>query len=399
MVVTRRLLLVISTALALVMTTAAPMLGAYGPSQPDPIVQQDLLRVHDIAVVGKTAGVGPVVAVGWRQAVKPGELFVAFSINGGRSYLKKNGTMREFRVAGEGTRGLSLDICGGRIWVGTVVNYPGDDPSDKDVLLTSRTMSGDAGQAFLTDAAADRTVRSVSVACVGNRLLAVAWLESSFGKPRAKLMLRSLEPLGEPTSVRRIFGLGEAQLKGGIAVDASTESVHVAWTAGKKLNILYEGFLVGAGPDPVITRRSSVKLAAGDALHPQVASRGQEVVIAFSQAGKVKARVSGDGGAIFGEPSVVVGTGSRAAPSEALSVDISGPRIVVEASASSGGVITPQRISSNDTGATWDARSFGHVGARVGALRKTSPASSLLVEAWQNNDPGLDTVRGQFERE
>jgi hypothetical protein len=398
MVVKRRLLLAITAVLAVALSGAVPVLGAFGPSQPDPLVQDDLIRVQDVAVVTKTAGVGPVVAVGWRQAAKPGELFVAFSTDGGRSFLKQNGTMRQFRVAGEGTRGLSLDICGGRIWVGTVVNYPGDDPDDKDVLLTSRTMGGQAGQAFLTDAAGNRTARQVSVACVGNRLLAVAWVETSFGKQRAKLMIRSLEPLGEPTSVRQVFGLGAALPQNGIAVDAGTDSVHVAWTAGQKENVLYEAFLIGDGPAPSITRGGDVRLAGGDALLPQVATRGQKVVVVYTDAGKVKARVSGDTGTTFGEPSLVVGTGSRQEPSEAHSVDVSGPRIVVEATASAAGAKVPQRISSNDSGVTWAARDFGHVGARVGALRKTSAESSLLVEAWQNNDPGIDTLRAQFER-
>jgi hypothetical protein len=254
MVAKRRLLLAISAGLALAMAGGTTVLGAYGASQPDPIVEQDLIRVQDIAVVAKTGGVGPVVAVGWRQSAKPGELFVAFSTDGGRTYVKQNGTLRQFRVAGEGTRGLSLDICGGRIWIGSVVNYPGDDPSDKDVLLTSRTMNGQAGQAFLTDAAGNRTARQVSVACVGNRLLAVAWVETSFGKQRAKLMIRSLEPLGEPASVRRVFGLGAALPPGGIAVDASTDSVHVAWIAGAKENVFYESLLIGEGADPPVTR-------------------------------------------------------------------------------------------------------------------------------------------------
>ena len=262
------------------------------------------------------------MAVGWRQAAKPGELFVAFSTDGGHSFQKQNGTMRQFRVAGEGTRGLSLDICGGRIWVGTVVNYPGDDPADKDVLLTSRTIGGQAGQAFLTDAAGDRTARQVSVACVGNRLLAVAWVENAFGKGRAKLMIRSLEPLGEPTSVRRVFGLGEALPQGGIAVDASTDSVHVAWAAGQKENVFYEGFLVGDGADPPITRSGSVKLAAGDALYPQVAARGKKVVVVYTESGKVKARVSGDTGTTVRRAQPRGRQGSRGAPSQAHSVDV-----------------------------------------------------------------------------
>jgi hypothetical protein len=398
MVVKRRLLLAITAALTLAMTAAAPALGGYRSANPDPLAQQELLRVQDIAATGKTQRSGPIVAVGWRQASQPGELFVTYSTDGGSSYLKKDGSQRSFRVAGDGTRGLSLDSCAGIIWVASAANYPGDAATDRDLLLTSRTVTGSPGQAFLTNASASRAVRSASVACVGKKLLAIAWLEQSFGKPRAKLMLRSLEPAGEATSFRKVYGLGEANLKGGIAVDASTDSVHVAWTVGDKKDLRYQRFLVAEGKQPAISRQSSVRLAAKDVQFPQVATRGQKVVIAYSDAGKVKTRISGDSGARFDKPAVVVGTGSRKSPSRVHSADVSGPRIVLEVSASQGGLVTPQRIQSTDSGATWQSSSFGHVGARVGALRKTSPTSSLLAEAWQNNAPGPDTLRAQVEQ-
>jgi hypothetical protein len=38
------------------------------------------------------------------------------------------------------------------------------------------------------------------------------------------------------------------------------------------------------------------------------------------------------------------------------------------------------------------------VGARVGALRKDTQTTSILVEAWQNNSSGTDTIRAQYER-
>lgn len=398
MVVKRRLRLAVTAALTLVMAAAVPAFGEYGPADPDPLAQEELLRVQDIAATGKTRNSGPVVAVGWRQAAKPGELFVTYSTDGGSSYLKKNGQLRSFRVAGDGTRGLSLDSCAGSIWVASVANYPGDEPADRDVFLTSRTVNGKPGQVYLTDAASSRKARSVSVSCVGKKLLAIAWLEQSFGKPRAKLMLRSLEAAGEPTSFRKVYGLGEADLKGGISVDASVDSVHVTWTTGAGKALRYQRFLVAEGQPPAITRQPAVRLAAKDVQLPQVASRGQKVVVAYSDAGKIKARVSGDDGETFDEPALVVSTGSRKAPSRVHSADLSGPRIVVEVSASQGGLITPQRVQSDDLGVTWQSSSFGHVGARVGALRKTSPTSSVLAEAWQNNAPGPDTLRAQIER-
>ena len=311
MVVKRRLRLAVAAALTLAMTAAVPVLGGYGPANPDPLAQEELLRVQDIAATGKTRNSGPVVAVGWRQAAKPGELFVTYSTDGGSSYLKKNGQLRSFRVAGDGTRGLSLDSCAGSIWVASVANYPGDDTADRDVFLTSRTVNGKPGQVYLTDAASSRKARSVSVSCVGKKLLAIAWLEQSFGKPRAKLMLRSLEAAGQPTSFRKVYGLGEADLKGGISVDASTDSVHVAWTTGSGKALRYQRFLVAEGKPPAITRQPAVRLAAKDVQLPQVASRGQKVVVAYSDAGKIKARVSGDDGETFDEPALVVSTGSQ----------------------------------------------------------------------------------------
>lgn len=68
-------------------------------------------------------------------------------------------------------------------------------------------------------------------------------------------------------------------------------------------------------------------------------------------------------------------------------------RIVVEAQASRQGELTPLRIQSPNGGDTWDKRSFGNVGVRVGALRKTSTQDSVLVEAWQNSVPVRALIR------
>jgi hypothetical protein len=130
-----------------------------------------------------------------------------------------------------------------------------------------------------------------------------------------------------------------------------------------------------------------------------VGARGQRTVVAFSDAGRVKAMLSDDDGVTFGPPAKLVPTGSPRTPSQALSADISGPRVVVEVAAYQRGEVKPERVESLDAGTTWQRRTFGHVGARMGALRKTSPTSSLLSEAWQNNTPELDTLRAQYETE
>jgi hypothetical protein len=398
MVVKRRLLLAIPLALTLsLVATASPTLGAFSAARPDPLSRSGIVRVHDIAVVRNTGGEGPVVAVGWREARKPGQLYLTFSLNGGRSYRRANGSFRKFPVLGNGDKGISVDICGGRVWAASIVGYPGDDRGDSDVLLTSRAVRGGAGQAFVTNATYDRTTHAVSLACVGNRLLAIAWLETAAGSTRARLQLRSLEPLGQRPEVRRVLPLGPAQRGGGISLDASNTAVHVAWTADDARNLHYKRFLIGRGADPRVAKRPTRELASGDIRYPQLGLRGNNIVLAYTDVGQVKARISRDGGAQFSDEELIVGTGGMRRPSRAYSVDISAERIVIEALASRRGEHTPQRIQSDDGGQSWDRRSFGNVGVRVGALRKTSATRSLLVEAWQNNASGTDSLRAQYE--
>jgi hypothetical protein len=355
------------------------------------------VRVQDIAVVRKTGGEGPVVAIGWREARSPGQLYLTFSLNGGRSYRRANGTFRKFPVLGDGNKGMSVDICAGRAWAGSVVGYPGDDKGDSDVLLTSRAVTGGAGQAFITNAAYDRRTHDVAISCVGNRLLAIAWLETTNGTTRAKLQLRSLERLGETPSVRRVFPLGTAQRAGGISVDASNNAVHVTWTGDAERNLYYKRFTLGRGADPRITKGRKRRLATGDIRYPEIGLRGNNIVVAYTDVGRIRARISRNGGGTFAQSDVIVGTGGRRKPSRAYSVDISGERIVIDALASRQGEQTPQRIQSRDGGDTWSRRSFGNVGVRVAALRKTSTNGSVIVEAWQNNASGTDTLRAQYE--
>jgi hypothetical protein len=265
------------------------------------------------------------------------------------------------------------------------------------VLLSSRAVRGGAGQAFVTNANFDRRTHDVAISCIGNRLLAIAWIETTSGVTRAKMQLRSLEPLGQTPSVRRVFPLGTAQRSGGISVDASTNAVHVAWTGDAERNLYYKRFALGSGADPRVTRRKTRRLATGDIRFPEIGLRGNNIVIAYTDVGRVRARISRDGGSQYAQSVLIVGTGGPRRPSRAYSVDISGERILIEAIASRQGNFTPQRIQSRDGGTTWDKRSFGNVGVRVGALRKTSQTGSLLVEAWQNNAQGTDTLRAQYE--
>ena len=163
-----------------------------------------------MAVVRKTGGVGPVVALGWREAANPGQLYMTFSIDGGKSYRRKNGNLRRFPVLGIGNRGMSVDVCAGRVWAASILGAPGDAKGDSDVLLTSRSVQGGgAGQAFVTK----HDVRSHDPQCLdglrrGSPARRRAGWSPARATTRAKLLLRSTEPLGEKAAVRRVAAAG-----------------------------------------------------------------------------------------------------------------------------------------------------------------------------------------------
>lgn len=391
--------LALACSVALLIGSGTPATGASEASRPDPLRRDARLVVQDIA-----ARFG-VVGVGWREGQKPGRLLVAFSKDGGASFLKNNGNLRKFNTLGLPGRGLSLDICGPKgersIWIGTAMRQGRDDAGDADVLLTRRSVRSpirDAYQAFLTSPSRQRSVRSVDVACIGNEYLAIAWLEKLKGRTRARLMIRDQASFGTTDEVvSKVFNLGEARFWGGISVAANARGVHVAWVRGSRRHLRIRTFLIEGDDRPPASPQPAVRLAWGDIARPQVATSGSRVIVAYSDAGKVRARLSLDRGASFGSAIRLVGSGSRSRPSRVHSIDLSGRSIVVEATRREGATATPQRLRSDDLGATWSTRSFGHRGTRVGALQSVRQGAALLTEAWHHDGRSGDTLRVWFE--
>jgi hypothetical protein len=393
MVVKRRLLLAVASAVALVTTAAAPMMGAYKEAAPSPLRQTGLLRIKDMAANGNAGG-RAVVAVGWHEASKPGQLYLAFSLDGGKDYRRTNGNLRRYRVVGEPKLGMSVTICGGRVWAGST--YQDTSTGSTRVFLTSRTVGGGAAQAFITPADG-RRVRDVSVACASKNMLAVGWLEKNDGRNRARLILRSTEPLGQPTAINKKFKFGPAEFKSGINVAATPTTALVSYVGAGNLRL--KRFEIDAADASNITAGPVTTLAWGDIRRPQIAARGSRVALAYSDAGKVKAKLSTDLGVTFGSASTLVPSGNISNPSTVYSADVVGDRIVFEVSANRRGTLTPQRVQSTDAGGSWGTRDFGHIGARVGALLKKEGVAPVLMEAWHNNapKPATDTLRAKYE--
>jgi hypothetical protein len=395
-VVKPRLLLAVASALTLVLTAAAPMMAATREAKPSPLRAANLLRAKDIAANGNTAG-GSVVAIGWHEASKPGQLYLAFSTDGGKDYRRSNGKLRKYPLVGEPSLGVSLDVCAGKVWAATGYRSSSDKPGDSDVFLTSRTIGGGAAQALLTNTSADRRVRDVTVSCVSNQLIAIAWLQKVGNKTTAQLMLRSLEPLGTTPSFKKTYNLGLAQLKSGLDVAGTPTSVAVAFVRDGHLRL--KRFDV-EGPT-TITNNPLQTIAWKDVRFPVMDARGKRLALAYSDAGKVRVKTSRDLGATLTKPRTLASTGGIKNPSRAYSLDLIGDRIVstLGVYSQATGTVTPQRLTSSTFGEKWSKRTFGNKGARYASLIKKKNQAPLVVETWHNNAPkgARDTIRARYE--
>lgn len=392
----RRLSCAVWLAAIALVAAALPAASASVVADPEPLRRARTLRAQDITARGD------LVAISWRERDTADRLLMSLSRDGGASYRRGNGRLRTFNLAGIPGRGAALAICGrgdGRsIWAVTILRARSDRAGDADVLLTRRNGSrpkGDAGQLFITRPVARRQVRDADVACVGNHHLAIAWLERKDGRLRARLSIRRLTPDGVSRPVRT-YDLGSAVLGGGIAVDATPDIIHVAWTVGSRKHLRFARLEVESRADSRFDRRRTRRLAWRDVERPKLAARGRSVVLAYTDGGEVKVRTSQDRGASFG-PAERLANGSVQAPSRARSVSLSGQRIVVEAIDRSSGQRVPTRLESPDLGVSWSGLAFGHVGARLGALQKIDYRTSRLMELLHHDGSGGDTLRARHE--
>jgi hypothetical protein len=394
MVVKPRLLLAVGSALAVVLTAATPMLAATSEALPSPLRAANLLRVKDIAANGI---IKPgVVAVGYQEASKPGQLYVAWSVNGGSDYRKSNGQLRRYRVVGDPATGMSLDICAGRVWVGTAWHHPSDRAGDSDVILTSRTIKGGAAQALMTSSEQDHRVRDVSVSCVSGRLIAVGWLQTNGSETTAKLLLRSVEPLGAKAAYEQTFDLGPADFGSGLSVASTPAQVAVAFVRNGDLRL--HRLTVEDGRAGLASQKTIVWQGVSK---PRLATKLNRLAVVYSDAGKVKAKLSKDRGVSLSKPYVLASTGGTRNPSYPYSVDVVGGRVVTTAAVytPATGKTVSKRISSSDFGRSWNTLTFGNRGARVDALLKVKGQPTRLMEAWHNNAPqrAADTLRARYE--
>ncbi len=381
----------------LALTVALPAAAAYEAAAPEPLRSAKKLRAQGITARGDA------VVLGWREGGKPDRLWMSLSRDGGETYQKGSGKLRRFGLVGLAGRGLSLSVCGPRsersFWAVTAYRSRTDRyAGESDVLLTRRGLdrpASNAVQLFITSPSAKRQVRDADVACVGDHHLAIAWLEKKDGRTRARLAIRRLTDAGRSESVRKI-NLGPAMMNGGIAVAATPDAIHVVWTKKDKGHLRYERFRVKSKKKSRFERGLARGLAWSDVEHPVLTARGRKVAVAYSDAGALKLRLSGDAGASFGTAERLA-DGTSQKQSRARSISLSGTRLVVEAIDRSGGGRVPARFESTDLGSSWTGLVFGNDGVRLGALEKVSYGESRLKEVLHDDGSRVDTLRARYE--
>ena len=187
------------------------------------------------------------MAVGWHEGSKPGQLYLAFSTDGGKDYRRTNGNLRKYPVVGEPALGMSVDICDGRVWAGT--GY--------------ETGAGKAG-IDVPDQPHHRWRRRAGAAhehCRRPHAFAMSPWPASATTSRRRLAgeVRGQDPrapdAAQPGSrwvrrrvFKRTYNLGPAEFKSGLAVAATPDPVAVAFVRDGHLRL--KRFGIGEGEPP-----------------------------------------------------------------------------------------------------------------------------------------------------
>lgn len=347
--------------------------AAYGPTR-TVRTSESTLFPEGLAARGSDVGAT------WQESGGDGAVWFRISRNNGATWSARE------RISPFPTLGGSAAICMGRLWVATLLTPEGRDPGEYEVAVDGIALGG-AGRSsqLVTLLGAGGSAASSAIACVGNRFLALAWVERAPGdSPRAKLRVwdpAELLGMGEPAGGGAVTrDLGSASAGVHIAVAAKNTAVAVTWSGGA--NLRYRTYPVAAGSTVSLGAPLDRTIASGVSEASVVAMESARVIVAYRRGTDVYTRLSVNGGSSFATAVRVVdgdaGIGQSAVPE---SIAIAGSRVLLHVTQSTTSGYRQWRLESTNGGASYSDDMVGSSGVRRGAFAGTASAPRA-AELW-----------------
>jgi hypothetical protein len=226
------------------------------------------------------------------------------------------------------------------------------------------------------------------VTCVG-QWYAVAWFDTSASPARVRVRTNLMtDACAEPCLAGGEYDLGPGHPGRGVRISATEAAdgrtdFHITWM--RQDRVRYSRItVISPADDGNVNVRPTVDLVRdATAAFPHIDSDGRRVALAYTQGGDTLMRYSVDRGVTFGAPTTVVEAPCKdcEAGSYPLSIDVSGPRILVEAvvvdSAATGSVGS----LSLDGGDHWCDTSRRPNARQVGIFAQVGD----IAEAWDKS--------------
>lgn len=359
------------------------------------------LRTADSLSLAAVAAKGSGVGVVWEEdrPVGPAVLF-RISQDGGATF----GAMK--RLDDRPNRRPSAAVCMGDLWIASEVRLP-DDPIDAwSIVVDGKQLDGTGYTGILVTFTDDGVVATEpSIACVGSRFLALAWLQNANGAGwRAKL--RVFDPSPPTPDVAgavyaRTIDLGPADPDIKPSVGASNGRVSVLW--GRAGDLWYRTGTIAAGPSVGLAVAAPFVMDTGVGPETAIAVNDQQIVVAYMHANDVVTRRNRFPGSIIWSVAWARLDGDPiccrvAAP---FSVALSGSRVLLEAQRTihdADPIVEEWRLTSGDEGGTFSKIQVGSLGQRAGAFAGTA-AAPRMVEAWDDWSAWVGDNHLRFHRQ
>ncbi len=379
---------------SLALAIAAGPAGAFGPTE---VIRTATGPIYAGALAARGSSIGAV----WLEMRDSGyAVYFRMSRDSGGSWTPAK------RLDPRPNDSPSAAICMGRLWIASVVEPVGSPPTERELVLDGRDLDGSGSVGMeVTDLGPGGTVRHPSIACVGNRFLAIGWLQATApGAERAKLLVMdpdaSIARLRPGGSGAELLDFGPASRHVTPAVAASGSRVAMTWESGSGLELRVVPVARGGAVDLGTPTETSL---GGPAQYvTAVAIDDARVVVAYTQDDDLYTRTSADAGASFSSATLRLdGETASSVLAAAETLSMKGPRVLLNATRlTTGDLVASEewRLRSANAGVSFGSVLAGTGGTRLGVMTGGTrvPRAVEIWDAWTT--PGV-TGRLRFHIE